>query len=86
MSVPPATRERPADAVAGLMAALALFGGALAFVYKPARIAPFAMLIALIAAAMSERHARLAAAALAVAGAGFVVGATIAVITNNPVF
>jgi hypothetical protein len=86
MSVPETTRERPADAVAGLMAALALFAGALALVYRPARLAPVAMLLALIAAAMSERFSRLAAVALAVAALGFVVGATLAIVTHNPIF
>ena len=86
MSVPPVTRDRPADAVAGLLAALALFGGALAFVYRPFRIAPFAMAIALIAAAMSGQFSRLAAFALLVAALGFVVGATLAVVTNHPLF
>ena len=72
--------------VAGLMASLALFAGALAFVYRPVRIAPFAMLIALIAAGMSPRFQRLAAVALVIAALGFIVGSTLAVITNHPLF
>jgi hypothetical protein len=87
VSVPAQTQAyRPADVVAGFLATLAIVGGSLAFVYRPIRIAPFAILLALIAAAMSARNSRLAAIALAVAALGFVVGTTIAIVTNNPVF
>ena len=87
MSVPAETQPyRTADTVAGFLATLAIVGGSLAFVYRPIRIAPFAILLALIAAAMSGRNSRLSAVALAVAATGFVVGTTIAIVTNNPVF
>ena len=87
MSVPsPARSDRPADAVAGLMASAALFAGLIALVYRPIRIAPFAIAVALIAAGMSARHHRLAALALAVSSLCFVVGLTIAVLTKNPLY
>jgi hypothetical protein len=86
MSVSPVQEDRPADAVAGLLASLALFAGLIGLVYRPARLIPVAILIALIATAMGGRHARLAAAALVVCGVCFIVGLALAVVTNNPIF
>jgi hypothetical protein len=86
MSASPVQEDRPADAIAGLLASLALFAGLIGLVYRPARLIPFAILIALIATAMGGRHARLAAAALCVCGVCFIVGLALAVITNNPIF
>ena len=79
-------RQRPADAVAGLLAAAALFTALIALVYRPVRVAPFAIGVALVAAAMSERHTRLAQAALAVSSLCFVGGLIIAVIVRHPLF
>jgi hypothetical protein len=50
------------------------------------RITPFAILISLIAAGIGGRHQRLAAAALAISGACFIVGSFFAIITNHPIF
>jgi hypothetical protein len=82
----PEVRDRPSDAIAGLLASLALFASLLGVVYRPVRVIPFALAFALIASAMGGRHARLAATALIVGGVCFVVGMALAVITNNPVF
>ena len=87
MSVPsPVQRDRPADAVAGLMASAALFASLIAVVYRPVRIAPFAIGVALVAAGMSGRHQRLAALAAAVGAACFALGLTFAVLTKNPLY
>ena len=87
MSVPsPVQRDRPADAVAGLMASTALLASLFALVYRPVRIAPFAIAVALVAAGMSSRHQRLAALAVAVATASFAIGMTIAVLTGSPLY
>ena len=86
MSAPPIREDRPVDTIAGLLAALALFASLIGLVYRPARLIPFAILIALIATAMGGRHARLAAAAVFVGGLCFIVGLAVAVITNNPIF
>jgi hypothetical protein len=80
------TRERPADAVAGLLASIAIFGSCIALAYRPVRITPFAILIALIAAGMSAKHQRLAAWAVGISGVCFIVGTAIALATNNPIF
>jgi hypothetical protein len=86
MSVPSDARERPADAVAGLLASLSIFASLIGLAYRPVRLIPFALGAALIAAAMGGRHSRLAALAIAVGGACFVVGMALAVITDNPLY
>jgi hypothetical protein len=76
----------PADAVAGFLAAVSIFGSCIALFYRPVRIIPFMMLLALIAAGMGSRNQRLAAIALAVSGVCFIVGTFFAIITNHPIF
>jgi hypothetical protein len=86
VSTPARTGDRPADAVAGLLAAVAIFGSCLALFYRPVRITPFTILLALIAAGIGGRNQRLAAAALAISGVCFIVGTFFAIITNHPIF
>lgn len=87
MDVPRDTdRQSPADAVSGLLSAAALFTATIAVAYRPVRVAPIAIVIALIAAAMSDRHQRLAQAAIAISTACFVAGMILAVLTSNPLF
>ena len=77
---------RPAEAVAGLMAACALFVGALELVYRPFRLAPVALILALAATVMSRDQQRLIALAIAVIGICFVVGAALQVLTHHPLY
>jgi len=86
MSVRPGAREGPAEAVAGLLASLAVFTSLIGVAYRPVRVIPFAIGMALLATAMGGRHARLAAFAIALGGLCFVVGMTVAVITQNPLY
>jgi hypothetical protein len=86
VSASPIREDRPADSIAGLLAALALFTSFIGLAYRPVRLIPFAILLALIATAMGGRHARLAAAALFIAGLCFIVGLALAVITSHPIF
>ena len=86
MSVPAEDRGGPAEAVAGLMAAAAIFVSLVGVVHRPARVLPAAMLVALVAAGIGGRHQRLAAFAVAVAAACFVAGMTVAVATDRPLF
>jgi hypothetical protein len=86
VSTGPISEERPADAIAGFLAALSVLGSAIGLAYRPARLIPFALLLAVIAAGMGGRHARLVSAAVVIGAACFVVGMAVAVITNNPVF
>jgi hypothetical protein len=87
MSVGPAEdRNSHADTIAGFLAAAALAAGLLSIVYKPARIGPAALVIALIAVAIGGRNERLATWAVATVTVGWVLGMIIAVVTENPVY
>ena len=86
MSTPARTGDRPAEVVAGLLATFAIFASCVAVVYRPLRVTPPAILLALIAAAMGGRHERLAAWALGISAACFIVGTFFAILTNHPIF
>jgi len=78
-------RYTAVDAVAGLMAASSIALSAIALVDRPARLAPVAIIVALVAARMSRRFQRLGLAAALIGGIGWVLGMTFAVITENPI-
>ena len=87
MSVPPAAeREGPADAVAGFLAAAAIFVSLMGLAYRPVRLVPVAILLALVAAGIGGRNARLAQLAVVVGAASFAVGMTLAVLTGHPLY
>ncbi len=86
MSATARSGDRPAESVAGILAAIAIFGSVIALAYRPVRITPFTILISLIAAGIGGRHQKLAAAALAISGACFIAGTFFAIITNHPIF
>ena len=85
-------RQTTADVVGGLMAAasLALSGIAMGLGIllqveaRPVRTAGAAILLALVSSLMTRRHRTLAFAATVVAALAWVVGLTVAVITQNP--
>jgi hypothetical protein len=78
-------RDRPAETVAGFLAALALTAGALSLAYRPVRLGIFAIVASLVAAGIGGRHARLTAISAVVATACWVAGMVIAILTNNPI-
>jgi hypothetical protein len=80
------SRERPADVIAGLLASLAIFASFIGIAYRPVRMIPAALLLALLAASLSSRHLRLAAFAIGIGGACFLIGMAAAVITDHPLF
>ena len=80
------SRWSATDTVAGLLATISMFASCLGMVYRPVRIVPFAIVIALIAARMSERQQRLAGIAVAIGVICWTVGMTIAVVTENPLY
>lgn len=86
MSTVPEERSRPSESVAGFLAAVALFVSLIGIAYRPVRLIPGAVVVALVAVGMGGRHQRLAAVAVAVAAVAWVVGMTIAVITSNPLY
>jgi hypothetical protein len=83
---PAEERSSQADAIAGFLAAVALAAGVFSVVYRPARIGPAALVVALIAVAIGGRNARLATWAVAVVSVGWVIGMIVAVVTENPVY
>jgi hypothetical protein len=82
------SEERPGstDTIAGFLATIALVAGLFSIVYRPARIGPAALVVALIAVAMGGRNERLATWAVAAVTVGWVVGMIVAVLTENPLY
>jgi len=79
-------RSRPAEMVAGFLAAASIFVSLTGIAYRPLRLVPFAILLALIAVAIGGRHERLAVYAVFVGAASFALGLAAAVITSNPLW
>jgi predicted membrane protein len=82
----PHSEPRRADHIAGFLCAFALALSLVAIARKPALLAPTAILVALVAARMSEAHRKLAAWAVAVATVAFVIGMTVSIATDNALF
>ena len=79
-------RVRPAETVAGLLAAGALFLGGFEFLYRPFRLGPAALILLLAATVMSREQHRLIKVAFAVVGIGFVAGSSIQILTHHPLY
>ena len=80
-------RERPAETVAGFLAAASIFLSCIGLAYRPLRMILPALLLAFLAAALAEgRSRRLAGIAVGVGALCFAAGMAIAVITENPLF
>ena len=75
-----------AELVSGLLSVISIAASILALFWLPMRVSPFAALVALIAAAMAPRDARLPLAAVAIAAICFIGGMTIAAATTNPFY
>jgi hypothetical protein len=86
VSARPVERERPADAIAGLLAAVAIFISLMGIAYRPARLVPVAILLALVSAGIGGRNARLSALAVCVGAGSFVAGMAVAVLTGHPLY
>ena len=87
-TVPPlAEREGPAEGIAGFLAALAIFGGAIAVAQRPVTIGIASLVVALVSAAMAGgRSQRLASAAVAITGSAWLIGMVVSVLTNRPLW
>ena len=79
-------RTRPIDAVAGLLAASALFLALLELAYRPFRLAPVAVILLLVATVMTREYTRLIRLAFAAVGICFIVGAALQIITHHPLY
>jgi len=88
----PQKRSSAIDTIAGLLAAASIVlsgiamgvGLLLQIDAHPARLAPVAIVLALVAARMSERYQSLALKAALFGAAAWVVGMTIAIVTDGP--
>jgi hypothetical protein len=74
------------DTAAGLLASAAIFVSAVGVAYRPLRLVPLAILLALFAAAIGGRNARLAMIAASVGALCFVLGMAFAVATSHPLW
>jgi hypothetical protein len=79
-------RRPPSEAVAGLLASLAVFVGALELVYRPFRLAPAALILVIIATVMSREQPKVIPVAYAMIGICFITGATLQILTHHPLY
>jgi len=79
-------RTPPSEAVAGLLATIAIFLGGLELLYRPFRLAPAALILALVATVMSSEQPKLIPVAYAMIGVCFIVGATLQILTHHPLY
>jgi hypothetical protein len=86
MSSTPYERTSPAETIAGFLAAAAIFVSLAGIAYRPLRLIPIAIVLALIATGIGGRATRLATWAVAIGAVSFAVGMAVAVITSNPLW
>lgn len=86
MSATPYERARPAETIAGFLAATSIFVSLTGIAYRPLRLIPLALALALIATGIGGRALRLATWAVAIGAVSFAVGMSAAVITSNPLW
>ena len=86
MTATTSEKTRPAEAVAGLLAAGALFLGGFELFYRPFRLAPAAVIMLLVATVMSRDQHKLIKLGFAVVGICFVVGAALQILTHHPLY
>jgi hypothetical protein len=87
-------RSSAADVIGGLLAVASIvlsgiamgFGLLLQLHAHPARVAPVAIVLALVAARMSARYQSLALKAALFGAVAWVIGMTVAVVTDGPLF
>lgn len=79
-------RTPPSEAVAGLLASIAIFVGGLELFYRPFRLAPAALILTLIATVMSREQPKVIPVAYAMIGVCFVAGATLQILTHHPLY
>lgn len=86
MSSTPYERARPAETVAGFLAAASIFVSCTGIAYRPLRLIPLAIVLALVAAGIGGRATRLATWAVGIGAVAFAVGMAVAVITSHPLW
>ncbi|HLY93653.1 MAG TPA: hypothetical protein VKP14_02300 [Gaiellaceae bacterium] len=78
--------SRPVETVAGFLASLSIFASLIGLAWHPLRLIGPGIVLAMISAAMTGRHNRLAFAAVLIAAACFFLGMTISVVTGRPLW
>jgi hypothetical protein len=86
VSTAPFARSRPAETVGGFLAAASIFISCIGVAYRPLRLIPVAIVLALIATAIGGWPSRLAAWAVGIGALCFTVGLAAHVITSNPLW
>jgi hypothetical protein len=86
VSSAPIQEQRPADTVAGFLAAVSIFSSLASIFWHPLRLVIASILLALIAAGMSRRYQTLAGIAVGVGALSWILGMTIAVLTKHPLW
>ena len=86
MTTPEQTARSSSELAAGFLATLSILASGLALAYRPVRLIPLAVILALIAAGMAPRNSKLPLIAILVAAVAFVVASTIAVLSDNPLY
>ena len=81
-----ADEERNADRIAGFLCAFSFALSGIAIARTPGVLATAAVIVALVAARMTQTRRTLAAVAVGVAGAAFVLGMTVAVLTDGGIY
>jgi len=81
-----AVPHRRADTVAGFLCAFSLAPSGIEVVRTPGLLAPAAILVALVAARMTESHRTLAAVAVAVSALAFFFGMVVAITTDSRLY
>jgi hypothetical protein len=79
-------QPRRADTVAGFLCAFALTMAGLALVRQPALLATAAIVVALVAARMTQAHRLLASLTVAAATLSFFFGMLVAIVTDSALF
>lgn len=79
-------RDTAAGTVAGILAAVAIFAGAISLIEKSGRVGVGAMGVALLAVAIGGRHRKLAAISLVLTTTFWLAGMIIAVTVGQPIF
>jgi hypothetical protein len=84
MSTAPSTNR--VDRVAGFLCAFSFALSGIAVARTPALLATAAIIVALVAVRMTQAHRTLAAVAVAVGAVAFVLGMTVAVLTDSGLY
>jgi hypothetical protein len=84
--LPERPREGATENLAGFLASAAIFVSAIGVAYRPLRLIPPALVLALVAVAIGGRSIRLASAATFIGAACFILGMAVAVLTSHPLW